>query len=72
MVKGSTKKMGVAYSKVIVVLYNKENLQPIMLCKPDKNGDFNFSGLNTIINCFCIAFSSELKNARVFDKIKPE
>lgn len=71
-IKGSVKKIGVAYQKVTIVLYSKANFLPIFACKPDNNGEFEIFGLNTEMNCFCVAISSELKNARIFDRVKPE
>lgn len=71
-IKGSTKLLGSSYKNATVLLYDKFTFQPIAIKRVDENGDFIFLGLNPNIYCFCVALSSELKNARIFDKIIPE
>src|SRR5690606_35800140 len=46
-IAGSVKKLGQQYQNANIVLYNKANLQPIAMRKPDQNGNYSFLGLNT-------------------------
>lgn len=69
-IKGSVKKLGVKYSQASVVLYNKANLLPIALRKPDTNGDYQFLGLNTNLTCFIVALDKQQQyNAVIQDKV---
>lgn len=71
-IKGSVKKLGQQYQDAIVVLYNKANLKPIAVRKPDINGDYQFLGLNTDLTCFTICIPSDTDfNALIFDRIVP-
>ena len=72
-IKGSTKKLGEKYKNALVVLYNKTNLQPIVVRKPDVNGEFQFIGLNNSMNCFAICLNDyDDFNALIFDNLIPK
>ena len=72
-IKGSTKKLGQQYQDAIVVLYNKANLQPIALKKPDENGNYQFLGLNTDLKTFIVAFDKKQQfNAVIQDNVVPK
>ena len=72
-IQGSVKKLGDAYQNANVALYNKANLQPIAICKPDQNGNYRFLSLDTNLKTFIVAFPLDAtQNAKVFDNIVPE
>lgn len=72
-VTGSVKKLGQQYLDAIVVLYNKANLQPIMVRQPDQNGDYQFLGLNTDLKTFIVAFDQNQEfNAVIQDNVVPK
>lgn len=72
-IQGSTKKLGQQYQDAIVVLYNKANLQPIAIRKPDQKGDYQFLGLTTDLNTFIVAFDvSKQYNAVIQDNVVPK
>lgn len=72
-IKGSTKKLGEKYKNALVVLYSKTNLQPIIVRKPDVNGDYEFLGLNMNLNCFVVGFDdSKQYNAVIQDRVVPK
>lgn len=72
-VKGSVKKIGNQYKDAIVVLYNKANLQPIAVRKPDENGNYKFLGLNTDLKTFIAAFDQKRRfNAVIQDNVEPK
>lgn len=72
-VSGSAKKLGQQYQSATVVLYNKTNLQPIAIHKPDKNGNYQFLGLNTDLKTFIIAFDKNQQfNAVIQDSVVPK
>ena len=72
-IKGSTKKLGEKYKNALVVLYNKANLQPIEVRKPDVNGGYQFLGLNNSLNCFIVAFDNQQQyNAVIQDNVVPK
>ena len=72
-VKGSVKKLGAAYLYSTVVLYNKANLQPIAVRRPDAHGNYSFLGLNTNLQTFIAAFDQNQKfNAVIQDNVVPE
>ena len=72
-VQGSVKKLGMQYQNATAVLYNKANLQPIAMRKPDQNGDYQFLGLNTNIKAFVIAFDQNQQfNAVIQDNVVPK
>lgn len=69
-IKGSVKKLGTKYSQALVVLYNKADLLPIALRKPDANGDYQFLGLNSDLTCFIVALDKQQQyNAVIQDKV---
>ena len=72
-IKGSVKKLGSKYSQALVVLYNKADLLPIAIRKPDANGNYQFLGLNTGLTCFIVAFDKQQQyNAVIQDKVVPK
>ena len=72
-VKGSVKKLGQQYQNATVVLYNKANLQPIAIRKPDQNGNYQFLGLNTDLKTFIVAFDQKRQfNAVIQDNVVPK
>ena len=72
-IKGSVKKLGTKYSQALVVLYNKADLLPIAIRKPDANGNYQFLGLNTDLTCFIVALDKQQQyNAVIQDRIKPK
>lgn len=72
-IKGSVKKLGQQYQNATVVLYNKANLQPIAVRKPDQNGNYQFLGLNTNLKTFVVAFDKNQQyNAVIQDNVVPK
>ena len=72
-IKGSVKKLGVQYQDATVVLYNKANLQPIAVRKPDQNGNYQFLGLNTDLKTYIVAFDKKQQfNAVIQDNVVPK
>ena len=72
-VKGSVKKLGQHYQNAALVLYNKANLQPIAVRKPDQNGNYQFLGLNTDLKTFIVAFDGKQQfNAVIQDSVVPK
>lgn len=72
-ITGSVKKLGQQYKDATVVLYNKANLQPIAIRKPDQNGNYHFLGLNTDIKTFVVAFDQNQQfNAVIQDNVVPK
>lgn len=72
-IQGSVKMAGMQYQNANVVLYNKENLQPIAFRKPDANGDYQFLGLNTDLKTFIVAFDKNQQfNAVIQDNVVPK
>lgn len=72
-IKGSTRRLGEPYQKAVVVLYNKANLQPIAVRKPDLNGQYQFLGLNIGLKTFIVAFDNKQQfNAVIQDNVVPK
>ena len=72
-IKGSVTKLGVNYVNATVVLYNKANLQPLAVRRPDENGDYEINGLNNSLTCFIIAFDNNRQfNAVIQDNVVPK
>ncbi|MGX5699584.1 hypothetical protein ACWKWF_08270 [Acinetobacter kookii] len=72
-VMGSVKKLGQQYQNATVVLYNKANMLPIAIRKPDQNGDYQFLGLNTDLKTFIVAFDQNQEfNAIIQDNVVPK
>ena len=72
-IKGSVKALGQQYQNANVVLYNKANLQPIAVKKPDQNGNYQFLGLNTDLKTFIVAFDEKQQfNAVIQDNVVPK
>lgn len=72
-IQGSVKKLGQQYQNANVALYNKANLQPIAVRKPDENGNYKFLGLNTDLKTFIIAFDKKQQfNAVIQDNVVPK
>jgi len=69
-IQGSVKKLGQQYQNATIVLYNKINLQPIAIRRPDQNGNYRFLGLNTNLNTFIVAFDQNQQfNAVIQDNV---
>ncbi|MFW1859224.1 hypothetical protein [Acinetobacter defluvii] len=72
-IKGSTTKLGEKYRNCLVVLYNKANLQPLAMIRPDENCDYQFLGLNTDLQTFIVAFDNTKQyNAVIQDNVVPK
>ena len=72
-IKGSTRRLSEPYQKAVVELYNKANLQPIAVCKPDLDGQYQFVGLNTDLKTFIVAFDQKKQyNAVIQDNVVPK
>ena len=72
-IQGSVKKLGQQYEDATLVLYNKANLQPIAIRKPDQNGNYQFLGLNTDLKTFVVAFDKKQQfNAVIQDNVVPK
>ena len=72
-ITGSVKKLGEKYQDATIVLYNKTNLQPIAIKKPDENGNYKFLGLNTDLKTFVVAFDKNRQfNAVIQDNVVPK
>lgn len=72
-VTGSVKKLGQQYQNATVALYNKANLLPVAIRKPDQNGNYQFLGLNTDLKTFVVAFDKNQQfNAVIQDNVVPK
>lgn len=72
-IKGSVKKLGEQYKDATVVLYNKANLQPIAVHRPDQDGGYQFLGLNTDLKTYIVAFDRKQQfNAVIQDNVVPK
>lgn len=72
-IQGSVKKIGYKYNEATIALYNKANLQPIAVRKPDQNGNYQFLGLNTDLKTFIVAFDQKQQfNAVIQDNVVPK
>ena len=72
-IRGSVKKLGQQYQDAAIALYNKANLQPIAVRKPDQNGNYQFLGLNTDLKTFIIAIDKKQQfNAVIQDNVVPK
>lgn len=72
-ITGSVKKLGQQYKDATVVLYNKANLLPVAIRKPDQNGNYQFLGLNTDLKTFIIAFDKKQQfNTVIQDNVVPK
>ena len=72
-IEGSVKKLGKHYQDATVVLYNKANLRPIAVRKPNTNGDYQFLGLNTDLKTFIVALDQKQQfNAVIQDNVVPK
>ncbi|TCB75518.1 hypothetical protein E0H89_11275 [Acinetobacter sp. ANC 3781] len=72
-ITGSVNKLGQQYQNATVVLYNKANLQPIAVKRPDRNGNYSFLGLNTKLKTFIVAFDQNQQfNAVIQDNMVPK
>lgn len=72
-ITGSVKKLGEKYQDATIVLYNKANLQPIAIKKPDQNGNYQFLGLNTDLRTYIVAFDQKQQfNAVIQDNVVPK
>lgn len=72
-ISGSTLALGQAYQDAIIVLFNKNNLQPIGVCKPKQNGEYKFSGISGGVTTFVVAFDKKNNfNAVIQDNVVPK
>lgn len=72
-IQGSVENLGNQYSSATIVLYSKENLQPIAVTKPDEKGYFQISGLWTSLKCFVVGLDNKHKfNAVIQDNVVPK
>lgn len=72
-IHGSMKKLGQPYQETTVALYNRANLQPIAIRKPDQNGNYKFLGLNADLKTFIVAFDKNQQfNAVIQDNVVPK
>lgn len=72
-IQGSVKKQSQQYNNATLVLYDKANLQPIAIRKPDTNGNYQFLGLNTDLKTFIVAFDQKQQyNAVIQDNVVPK
>jgi len=56
-----------------VVVYNKANLLPIAIRKPDADGNYQVLGLNTDLKMFIVAFDKNQQfNAVIQDNVVPK
>lgn len=70
---GSTKKLGERYQNATIVLYNRANFNPVSIKRPDKNGYYEFPGLNNSIICFIVALDdTQQYNAVIQDNVVPK
>lgn len=72
-ITGSVKMLGQQYQDATIALYNKANLQPIAVLKPDENGNYQLLGLNTDLKTFIVAFDQKQQfNAVIQDNVVPK
>lgn len=72
-IKGSVKALGQQYQNATVLLFNKANLQPIAVHRPDRNGDYSFLSLNKDLKTFVVAFDQNQQyNAVIQDNVVPK
>ena len=72
-IHGTTKRLGKKYENALIVLFNKINLQPLAVTRPDPNCDYRFLGLNNNLNTFIVAFDrSQQFNAVIQDNVVPK
>lgn len=72
-IQGSVKKQSQQYNDATLVLYNKANLQPIAVRKPDTSGNYQFLGLNRDLKTFIVAFDQNQQyNAVIQDNVVPK
>lgn len=70
---GSVKALKIPYKDALVVLYNKQNLRPIAVKRPNIDGSYSFLGLNTNLKTFLVAFDKQQKfNAVIQDNVRPK
>lgn len=72
-IKGSVKKLGSQYAEAKLVLFNKASMLPILVKRPDTNGNYQFLGLNTDLKTFVVAFDQKQQfNAVIQDNVVPK
>ncbi len=70
---GSVKALKIHYKDALIVLYNKQNLKPIAVKRPNIDGSYSFLGLNTNLKTFIVAFDKQHKfNAIIQDNVVPK
>lgn len=72
-INGAIIKEGEKYIDAIVVLYNKSNLLPIAVSKPDTTGRYQFLNLYVDLKTFIVAFDQKKQyNAVIQDNVIPK
>lgn len=72
-IEGSVRRLGEQYTNAVVILYNKSNLQPIAIRKPDESGNYQFLGLDINLKTFIVAFDKKQQfNAVIQDNVVPK
>lgn len=72
-INGSINKQGEKYTDALVILYNKSNLLPIAVSKPDIKGRYQFLNLYADLKTFIVAFDQKQKyNAVIQDNVVPK
>lgn len=72
-ISGSIKKLGQNYQSATLVLFDKKNMQPIAVRKPDSLGNYQFPGLNNSLTCFIVGFDNNKQyNAVIQDMVVPK
>lgn len=72
-IKGSLKKLGSQHTEAKLVLFDKASMLPILIKKPDQNGNYQFLGLNIDLETFIVAFDENQQfNAVIQDNVVPK
>ncbi|RLL16980.1 hypothetical protein [Acinetobacter chengduensis] len=72
-IKGSINKQGEKYIDAMVILYNRSNLLPIAVSKPDIKGRYQFLNLYADLKTFIVAFDQKQQyNAVIQDNVVPK
>ena len=69
-VSGSVKMLGAPYQDARIVLYDMVSLQPVTVRCPNKDGEYNFLGLNTSIQLLLVCIPRHTDyNALIYNGI---
>lgn len=72
-ISGNIAKLSIDYRYAQIVAYNKANLQPIAVVRPDANAHYEIHGLNTDLNLFvCVFDLNQEYNAMISDNVVPK